>query len=109
MCQYVGLRSRSPRGLRPRRAELRLVGPHPPGELGVRGGPHDPVELGAIVRDEADALHEHVVGEPAIAAADETVVDGNLGPLFRDELRPDGRGLALDRLACVDDWLPAVL
>src|SRR5439155_8877002 len=39
--------SRRPRGWRPRRAELRLVGPHPSGELRVGGSPHDSVELRA--------------------------------------------------------------
>src|SRR3990172_6407219 len=38
-----------------------LLGPHLLDELAVRGGLDDLVELGAVVRDEADALHSYFV------------------------------------------------
>src|SRR5204863_2399451 len=74
-----------------------------------RGGLDDLVELGPVAGDEADALDGDVVGEPAIAAPRDPVVDGDLGAALAQEARAHRRVVAIDGLADERDPLAAVL
>src|SRR5262245_3782798 len=67
----------------------------------------DAVELRPVVGDQAHALDHHVVGEPAVTGRMHAVVDGNLGPGFRNDLRAHGGPIAVERLTDVLDAIAA--
>src|SRR3989454_6780328 len=79
--------------------ELLLLRLHLLHQLLVRRGRDDLVELGPVVRDEADALDDDVVDEPLVALAEHPVVDGDVGPLLGYEAGADDGVLDLDGLA----------
>src|SRR5206468_11140265 len=58
--------------------DLVLLGPHLLDEVRVGRGGDDLVELGAVVRDQADALDDDVVDEPSVAALVHPIVDRDL-------------------------------
>src|SRR5438128_5834713 len=88
--------------------ELFLLLPHLLDEFRVGRGDDDLVELGPVVRNEADALDEDVIDEPLVAALEHPVIDRDLRPLFGRDLRLDGRLVAVDRLPHIGDLLAAV-
>ena len=71
--------------------------------------PDDPVELGPIVRDEADAVDAQVVDPPAVAGVVHRVVERHLTAAGEEERRPHDRLVAIHRLAPEDRLLRAVL
>src|SRR4029077_3623237 len=92
--------------------DLRSQGPvalESPDQLGIRRGPDHPVELGAVARDEADVLDQHVVDEPAITLLQQPGLDRHLRPVLGDDDRPDDGPIPVDPLAHVLDPLPAEL
>src|SRR5580765_213360 len=90
------------------RGELPLLGPELLDEILERAGLNDLVELGAVVRDQADAFDVDVVHEPSVALLEQPVVDGDLGAVLRDDAGGHGRGLPVHALARVPDLLAAV-
>src|SRR2546425_7508597 len=88
--------------------ELLLLRLHLLHQLLVRRGRDDLVELGPVVRDEADALDDDVIDEPLVAPGVHPIVDGNLGPLLRHEPRTDDRAIEVGGLAHDTDFLAPV-
>src|SRR6266446_6186545 len=88
--------------------ELGLLGLHLADQLLVRGGLDDLVELGPVVRDEADALDDHVVDEPAVAVPVHLVLDRDLGAVLGGDAGADRGLIAVDGVAEVGDLLAAV-
>src|SRR5262249_27573032 len=88
--------------------ELGLLGLHLAHQLPVRRGLDDLVELGPIVRDQADPLDDHVVHEPAVTLLVHLVVDRDLGTVLGGDARAHGGLVALDGVAEVADLLAAV-
>jgi hypothetical protein len=68
----------------------------------------DLVELGAVVRHEADALDVDVVDHPVLAPPEEPVVDGHLCAVLGDDLGAHDGEVAIRALAVVDDLLAPV-
>src|SRR5207244_6559335 len=68
----------------------------------------DRVELGAVIADETDALDVDIEGPPAAVTLDHAIVHRNLGPLLRDDARPDRGQVAVQRLAGIDDPLARI-
>src|SRR5882724_6828518 len=77
-------------------------------QLRVRRGLDDLVELRAVVRNEADALDDDVVDEPAVVLLEHPVLDGDVGARLGDELTQHGGLVALGPVAQVLDLLAAV-
>src|SRR4029453_4149280 len=71
-------------------------------------GLDDLVELGTVVRDQADAFDDHVVHQPAVARLVHPVLDRDLAAALGDELGLHLGLIALDRVAVVGDLLAAV-
>src|SRR5437667_273487 len=90
-----------PRTPRAGRRLGRLLGPQPQHERFVALRLHDLVELRAVIRDEAHALDDDVVHEPASVLAVQAVVDGHLGARLGHDHRLHRRLTAIDRFAHV--------
>src|SRR2546425_12307128 len=63
----------------------------------------DRVELRAVIADETDALDVDMHDPPAAVTLEHAIVHWNLGPLFRDDARPDRGLVAVQCLAGIDD------
>src|SRR3989442_174722 len=63
----------------------------------------DRVELRAVIADETDALDVDIEDPPAAVTLEHAIVHWNLGPLFRDDARPDRGLVAVQCLAGIDD------
>src|SRR5262245_6711672 len=88
--------------------ELVLLDLHLANELGVRRRLDDLVELRPVVGDEADALDDDVVDEPAVGTLQHPVVDRDLGAALGVDARLHDRLVAVERVAEVGDLLAAV-
>src|SRR2546425_2139415 len=63
----------------------------------------DRVELRAVIAEETDALDVDIEDPPAAVTLEHAIVHWNLGPLFRDDARPDRGLVAVQCLAGIDD------
>ena len=81
------------------RRELRLVRLEPRHEILERGGADDLVELGPVVRQQADAIDAEVVHLPLAGRAVHPVVEGHAAPVAQRDPRLHDGVILLDRLA----------
>src|SRR5205809_2110859 len=111
-CSWSSAAKRAPvstsRLLRGGLDELVLLDLHLLDQLGVGRRLDDLVELGAVVRDQAHALDDHVVHEPAVGLLEHPVIDGHLGAALRDDPGAHDRLVAVQRIAEKRDLLAAV-
>src|SRR5437867_10147515 len=96
----------APRVLRPR--AFVLLGFELRDQILVGRAHDDRVELRPVVANETDTLDVDIEDPPAAVSLEHAVVHRNLGPLLRDDSRPDRRLVAVHRLAGIDDSLARV-
>src|SRR5262249_58037092 len=77
-------------------------------EARIARGLDDFCELGPVVSDQAPPLDRHVVDEPVVAPAEHPVDNRYLGPLLGNQLRADGREVAVDLIAEIRNALAVV-
>src|SRR2546430_8986007 len=80
------------------RGKLGGLGPKVRHEGRVRAAPHDTVELRAVIADDADSVQHDVPDEPALVAADQAALDGDVDVAPGEDQQADARAVAVDRL-----------
>ena len=79
------------------------LAPHSRDELRIRVDSQDSLELGPVVREEADPIDDHVLHLPALSPTNEPVVHGEFAACPGQDGGRDGRRVAGDGLAEVLD------